>query len=163
MTDALKFLILYFPNGCCCWWITITTLAQLQIIKRLNVYKTVTFHSNRAIDSTQPKLRLSGLSVLWKFRWPSGYGRGLPIVMRVGAVGSNPTTDTLMFLIFSKCGPIQLFLVPASVPQLVHQSPWYGLYCLVNGAYKTSFGANGKEGPHELVAADFPSGQLSSP
>ena len=28
----------------------------------------------------------------------AGYGRVLPIAMRVGVVGSNPTTDTLNFL-----------------------------------------------------------------
>ena len=31
--------------------------------------------------------------------------------------------------------PIELFLVPASVPRLVYQRPWYVLSCLWDGAY----------------------------
>ena len=33
-------------------------------------------------------------------------------------------------------GPIELFLVPSSVPRLVYQRPWYVLSCLWDGAYK---------------------------
>ena len=33
-------------------------------------------------------------------------------------------------------GPIKLFLVPASAPQLVYQRQWYVLSCLWDGAYK---------------------------
>ena len=32
-------------------------------------------------------------------------------------------------------GPIELFLVPASAPQLVYKRPWYVLSCLLDGAY----------------------------
>ena len=35
--------------------------------------------------------------LIWAFS--GGYGRGLSAAMRVGAVGSNPMTDTLKFLI----------------------------------------------------------------
>ena len=39
-------------------------------------------------------------------------------------------------------GPIDIFLVPASAPQLVLQRPWYVLSCLWDGAYKRSLAAN---------------------
>ena len=42
-------------------------------------------------------------------------------------------------------GPIELFLVPASAPQLVKQRPWYVLSCLWDGAYKRTLAANRKE------------------
>ena len=42
-------------------------------------------------------------------------------------------------------GPIELGLVPASVPRLVQQRPWYVLSCLWNGAYKITLAANRKE------------------
>ena len=32
-------------------------------------------------------------------------------------------------------GPIEQFLVPASIPQLVLQRSWYMLFCLLKGAY----------------------------
>ena len=41
--------------------------------------------------------------------------------------------------------PIELFLVPASVPRLVQQRPWYVLSCLWDGAYKRTLAANRKE------------------
>ena len=44
-------------------------------------------------------------------------------------------------------GPIELFLVPASAPQLVHQRPWYVLSCLWDSAYKRTLAANRKEYP----------------
>ena len=39
---------------------------------------------------------------------------------------------------------IGLFLVPASVPRLVYQRPWYVLSCLWDGAYKRILAANRK-------------------
>ena len=36
----------------------------------------------------------------------------------------------------SWCGPIELFLVPASAPRLVYQRLWYVLSCMWDGAYK---------------------------
>ena len=42
-------------------------------------------------------------------------------------------------------GPIELFLVPASAPQLVQQRPWYVLSCLWDGAYKRTLAVNWKE------------------
>ena len=42
-------------------------------------------------------------------------------------------------------GPIELFLVPASVPRLTYQRPWYVLSCLWDGAYKRTLAANRKE------------------
>ena len=41
-------------------------------------------------------------------------------------------------------GPIELFLVPASAPQLVEQRPWYVLSCLWEDAYKRTLAANRK-------------------
>ena len=44
------------------------------------------------------------------------------------------------------CGePIELFLVPASAPQLVYQRLWYVLSCLWDGAYKRTLATNQKE------------------
>ena len=42
-------------------------------------------------------------------------------------------------------GPIELFLVPASVPRLVQQRLWYVLSCLWDDAYKRTLAANRKE------------------
>ena len=42
-------------------------------------------------------------------------------------------------------GPIELFLVPASVPRLVKQRPWYVVSCLWDGAYKRIPAANWNE------------------
>ena len=42
-------------------------------------------------------------------------------------------------------GPIELFLVPASAPQLVYQTLWYVLSCLWDDAYKRTLAANWKE------------------
>ena len=42
-------------------------------------------------------------------------------------------------------GRIELFLVLASIPQPVYQSPWYVLSSLWHGAYKKSLAANRKE------------------
>ena len=42
-------------------------------------------------------------------------------------------------------GPIELFIVPASVPRLVYQRPWYVLSCLWDGAYKITLAVNWKE------------------
>ena len=39
------------------------------------------------------------------------------------------------------CGPIELFLVPASAPR----RPWYVLSCLWDGACKRTLAANRKE------------------
>ena len=39
----------------------------------------------------------------------------------------------------------ELFLIPASVPRLVKQRPWYVLSCLWDGAYKRSLAVNRKE------------------
>ena len=39
-------------------------------------------------------------------------------------------------------GPIELFFVPASVPRLVQQRPWYVLSCLSDSAYKITLAAN---------------------
>ena len=36
-------------------------------------------------------------------------------------------------------GTSELFLIPASAPQIIERRPWYVLSCLWNGAYKTSF------------------------
>ena len=44
-------------------------------------------------------------------------------------------------------GPIELFLVPASVPRLVQQRPWYVVSCLWDGAYKRTLAVNRKEYP----------------
>ena len=33
-------------------------------------------------------------------------------------------------------GPIELFFVPASAPQLVYKGPWYVLFCLWDNAFK---------------------------
>ena len=41
--------------------------------------------------------------------------------------------------------PIELFLIPASVPQLVQQRQWCMLSCLWDGAYKITLAANPKE------------------
>ena len=41
--------------------------------------------------------------------------------------------------------PIELFIVPASVPQLVLQRLWYVLSCLWDDAYKRTLAANRKE------------------
>ena len=41
--------------------------------------------------------------------------------------------------------PIQLFLIPASVPRLVSQRPWYVLSCLWDDAYTRNFAAKWKE------------------
>ena len=43
--------------------------------------------------------------------------------------------------------PIELFHVPASAPQLVYHRPWYVLYCLWDGAYKTPLAENRNEYP----------------
>ena len=44
-------------------------------------------------------------------------------------------------------GPIELFLLPTSVPRLVYlyQRPWYVLSCLWDGAYKRTLAVNQKE------------------
>ena len=42
-------------------------------------------------------------------------------------------------------GPIELFLVPASPPQLVYQRLWYVLSCLWDCAYKITLAVNWKE------------------
>ena len=42
-------------------------------------------------------------------------------------------------------GPIELFLVPASAPELVKQRLWYVLSCLWDGAYKRTLAVNQKE------------------
>ena len=42
-------------------------------------------------------------------------------------------------------GTIELFLIPASTPQLVYQILWYVLSCLWNGEYKRNLAANQKE------------------
>ena len=42
-------------------------------------------------------------------------------------------------------GPIELFLIPASAPQLVQQSLWYVLSYLWDGKYKRTLAANQKE------------------
>ena len=42
-------------------------------------------------------------------------------------------------------GTNELFLVPASVPRLVQQRPWYVLSCLWDGAYKRTLAVNQKE------------------
>ena len=42
-------------------------------------------------------------------------------------------------------GPIELFLVPASVPRMVYQRPWYVLSCLWDGVYNRTLAANRKE------------------
>ena len=39
-------------------------------------------------------------------------------------------------------GPIELFPVPASVPRLVQQRPWYVLSCLWDSAYKRTLAAD---------------------
>ena len=39
------------------------------------------------------------------------------------------------------CGPIELFLVPASALQLVYQRTWYVFSCLWDGAYKRTHAA----------------------
>ena len=41
-------------------------------------------------------------------------------------------------------GPIELFLVPASVPRLVQQRMWYVLSCPWDGAYKRILAVNRK-------------------
>ena len=41
-------------------------------------------------------------------------------------------------------GPIELFLVPDSVPRLVKQRPWYVLSCLWDDAYKRTLAADQK-------------------
>ena len=51
-------------------------------------------------------------------------------------------------------GPIELFLVPASAPQLVQQRLWYVLSCLWDGAYKRTLA---------VAAVGFPSRYLSGP
>ena len=40
-------------------------------------------------------------------------------------------------------GPIELFLIPASVPRLV-TNLWYGIFCLWGSAYKRNLAANRK-------------------
>ena len=40
--------------------------------------------------------------------------------------------------------PIELFLVPASVPPLVYQRLWYVLSCLWDDAYERTLAANRK-------------------
>ena len=42
-------------------------------------------------------------------------------------------------------GPIELFLVPASVARLVEQRLWYVQSCLLDGAYKRTLAVNRKE------------------
>ena len=42
-------------------------------------------------------------------------------------------------------GPIELFLVPASAPRLVHQRPWYVLSCLWGDVHKIILATNRKE------------------
>ena len=42
-------------------------------------------------------------------------------------------------------GPIELFLVPASAPQLVYQRQWGVLFCLWDSAYKKPVADNWKE------------------
>ena len=42
-------------------------------------------------------------------------------------------------------GPIELFLVPASVPRGMYQRPWYVLSRLCDDAYKRILAANRKE------------------
>ena len=44
--------------------------------------------------------------------------------------------------------PIELFLVPASVPRLVQQRPWCVLSCLWDDAYKRTLVANKKRVAH---------------
>ena len=41
--------------------------------------------------------------------------------------------------------PIELFIIPASSPQLVQQRPWYVPFYLWDGAYNRSLAANWKE------------------
>ena len=57
----------------------------------------------------------------------------------------NPTVVQWVMGSIPQCGPIELFLVPASAPQLVQQRPWYVLSCLWNDAYKRTLAANRKE------------------
>ena len=40
---------------------------------------------------------------------------------------------------------VDIFLVPAIVPRIVQQRPWYVLFCLWNGAYKIALAAIRKE------------------
>ena len=42
-------------------------------------------------------------------------------------------------------GPINLFVIPASVPRLVEQRLWHVLSGLWDGAYKRTLAANWKE------------------
>ena len=42
-------------------------------------------------------------------------------------------------------GPIELFFVPASAPQLLKQRSWYVLSSLWDDAYKRTLAANQKE------------------
>ena len=42
-------------------------------------------------------------------------------------------------------GPMELFLIPSSAPQLVYQTLWYVLFCLWDGAYKRTLAANQTE------------------
>ena len=42
-------------------------------------------------------------------------------------------------------GPIELFLVPARIPRLVKQRPWYVPSCLLDGAYKRTLAVNRNE------------------
>ena len=53
-------------------------------------------------------------------------------------------------------GPIELFLVPASLLRMVQQRPWYVLSCLWDGAYKRTLAVN-----RHVAAADFLSQYLS--
>ena len=58
-------------------------------------------------------------------------------------------------------GPFELFLVPASAPQLVYQRPWYVLSFLWDGAYiKQPLLLIGKSS-HVVVAAGFLSRYLN--
>ena len=45
----------------------------------------------------------------------------------------------------SSGGPIELFLVPASAPQMVQQRRLYVLFCLWDDVYKWPLAANRKE------------------
>ena len=59
----------------------------------------------------------------------------------------NEIECNIIMLNGARCSSVverPLFLVPASVPRVVYQRPWYVLSCLWDGAYKRILAANRK-------------------
>ena len=87
----------------------------------------------RDIESVQPYLSLIADTVFFFFKeWDV-------------ALWSCPITVLWVIRSIPHGGHTELFIIPASAPQLVWQRPWYVLSCLWCGAHKRSIAAYRKE------------------